>query len=984
MSDLKSGDISHGFKVSAVKSLPEYRGEGVFLEHIITGCKVFHILRDDPENFFSFIFKTPASDNTGAAHILEHSVLSGSRNYPVKDPFLALLKGSMNTFLNAMTYPDKTVYPAASTVEKDYFNLLRVYGDSVFFPLLKEEILLQEGHRLEPGDDGLSIAGVVYSEMQGAYSSHDTIVNEWSYRHLFPDTPYNYDSGGEPLEIPKLTYDEFVNFHKKYYHPSNCRIFLHGDIPTERQLKVLDEEFLAGFLRGKEVDDIPSPEPWYEPRAFFMTSPMGEGEESKGTITINWKTISITRPEKLLAMEILSEMLLGNVGAPLYKALVESDLGEDVSPSSGLDTEIRESVFSLGLRGCGEKEKVDFESLVEATLKRLSLEGIPEDVVNGALHQVEFRNREIRGGIPFGLRLMDKSLRGWLHGSDPWETMCFSSSMEALKKLIEEDERFFEKLLIEQFIENPHRTTLVVTPDARHNAEIEESQKRFLEEIENGMTDSAKEELLDKKRRFDRFQSDSDSSENQSRIPTLHRSDLPHDISLINTSLECIDDIPFYFHDLYTHGIVYIDFAFDIRGLDKETSSYLPLFSRLISSSGLPGLSYDQVARQLSLLSGGMFTFLESSPVIGRPGENREYMFFRLKVLEKDLVPAMDMVEKMFLQGEISNESRIRDLLLESRNDYKSSILPMGHSLSALRAASRISPILTREEAWRGIDQYIFLDRKASCLGTSGVVAEIGATLERIRKEILCRNKLLVNITGSSGILDSARERLHAFASELIPVGRINLDPSVDASWKTDLRDEALIVPSAVGFTARIMPGSMAGMASHSYELLLGHYMKTTLLWEEIRMKGGAYGVSASANGAEGLFSFTSYRDPEPDRSLQVYREVLKQMADMAFSGDELEQAVIGVVGKDTRPLSPGEKSMMGFRRDLYGVTDPIRRQNRENILNANPGDIQKAAFSLLEKWDEGITVFLSGEEMAGKIEKSVSGNIFQRTELPL
>ncbi|MBI9104430.1 MAG: insulinase family protein [Spirochaetales bacterium] len=983
MSTLKVGDSLHDFTVKSIIPLEEYRGEGIFLEHNKTGCQVYHLLRDDPENLFAFIFKTPAFDNTGAAHILEHSVLSGSNRFPVKDPFLSLMKGSMNTFLNAMTYPDKTVYPAASTVKKDYFNLMRVYGDAVFFPLLKEEIFLQEGHRLEPVEGGYSVAGVVYNEMQGAYSSHDTIVNEWSYRHLFPDTPYNFDSGGEPLEIPRLTYQGFKDFHKKYYHPSNCRIFLYGDIPTEEQLDVIGDEFLRGFERGEMIGDIPSPVEWDSPRSFFMTSALGEDGDSKSTFTMNWKTSSVTRPEDILSMEVLSEMLLGNVGAPLYKALVESNLGEDVSPSSGLDTEIKESVFSLGLRGCNKGDRAAFEELVESILSDLVENGIPAEVVKGALHQVEFRNREIRGGIPFGLRLMDKSLRGWLHGMAPWETMCFADSLGKLKTRLAEDPRFFEKLLKKQFLDNQHRSTLVVTPDKGHEKESEKIFDNMIEELTATLDDAGKEALVKKKEDFDLFQDEEDPPEVQNLIPTLHRGDLPHDISLVNTSLEDVEGVPFYFHDLYTHGIVYIDFAFDIRGFDKETSLFFPLFSRLISSSALPGMSYDQVALQLSLLSGGLYTFLESSPVIGRPGEEREYLFFRLKVLEKDLGPAMDLVERMFLESDISDETRIKDLLFEHRNDFKSSLLPMGHSLSALRGASKISNILSREEAWRGIDQYLFLNRTTGLLGKEGEAGKIGELLEGIRRKAFCRENLLVNITGSSSILPAARERVRDFAEMLKSCPQEEVLPETGKSWGVNKRSEGLIFPSAVGFTARVMPAAMAGSHDHSCELLLGHYMKTTLLWEEIRMKGGAYGASSSANGAEGLFSFTSYRDPKPDRSLDMFKEVLQVMVNKPITADELDKAVIGVVGKDTRPLSPGEKSMMGFRRDLYGVTDAIRRKNRENILGITSEDLSKAAAKLLEKWDEGVTVFLAGEEMAEKIEKNLDGFTYQRLELP-
>ena len=997
MPDLKTGELLHGFLIESITPLKEYRGTGIYLKHIKTGCEVFHLLREDPENLFAFVFKTPAVDNTGVAHIMEHSVLSGSERYPVKDPFLALMKGSMNTFLNAMTYPDKTVYPASSTVEKDYFNIMRVYGDAVFFPLLKEEVFLQEGRRFEPDPEsgGYKLDGVVYNEMQGAYSSHDTIVNEWSYRHLFPGSPYYYDSGGEPLEIPRLTYQEFIDYHKKYYHPSNCRIFLYGDINTGKQLQILNDEFLDRFEAGEKIGQVPLTSHWDEPKRFFMTSSMADdpegidhgdgdrdGGSGKSTITINWKTSSITRPEDILSMEILSEMLLGNMGSPLYKILTESDIGEDVAPSSGLDTEIRESVFSVGIRGAEPDSADSFENLVMSTLRQLADEGIPEDVLRGALHQVEFRNREIRGGIPFGLRLMDKSLRGWLHDSLPWETMNFAENMEKIKKHVDENPGYFNDLIRKQFIDNNHRTTLVVTPSAEHDAGINKALEGLVSELTGNNGSKLSEELVEKSGIFHTYQEEQDPPEVQDLIPTLHRKDLPRDISLIDTSINKVDGIPFYFHDLYTHGIIYIDLAFDVRGFDRTTSSYLPMFTRLVTSSGLPGLTYDQVARQLSMVSGGIYTFLESSPVIGTD-EEREYIFFRLKVLERDLEPAFELLENMLLNSLISDPARIRDLLFEHRNDFKSSILPMGHSLSALRGASKIARGLTREEAWRGIEQYFFLDSLIKQMKNSGGNGEnIGRVMENIRKRIFTRDRLLINITGPESALAPVRNRMSLFASRL-PEG-IKTDLVSDPrEWEVEKFNEGLIFPAAVGFSARLMPAALAGTFAHSCELLLGHYLKTNLLWERIRMKGGAYGVSSSANGAEGLFSFTSYRDPNPGRSLEEFRNSLTWMAENEVSVQALEKTVIGVVGKDARPLSPGEKSMMGFRRDLYGVTDAIRRKNRENLLKITPGDLKKAAADLLANWDRGVSVYLAGDEMAGKIEGAEGSPEYRRTELP-
>jgi Zn-dependent M16 (insulinase) family peptidase len=471
MQTLKPGDKMHGFTLVSVSNQEEYKGKGYTFKHDKTGLELFHLHNDDTENLFSFSFKTPASDNTGVAHILEHSVLSGSRKYPVKDPFMALMKGSMNTFLNAMTYPEKTIYPAASPVKKDYFNMMSVYADAVFFPLLKKEVFQQEGHRLEFDENGdLKIVGIVFNEMKGAYSDHDSIVGEWCYRSLLPDTQYFYDSGGEPEAIPDLSYDQFKEYHENYYHPSNCRVFLYGNIPSKKQLQFLEENFLNAF-ESKLVDtEIREQKRWDNPLSMELTSPLTENEnpDGKTTIAVNWLMNDIGNPLDLLSLEVLSEILLANSGSPLYKAIVDSGLGEDLSPVSGLETDVRELIFTVGIRGTNPDKKDDFEKLINNKFTELVQQGILPDIVKGALKRVEFRNREIKGGSSFGLRLMGKSLRGWLHGYIPETTLEFTRWMEKLKLSVAEDSRYFEKIIEKLFLNNNHRATIVVRPDSRH------------------------------------------------------------------------------------------------------------------------------------------------------------------------------------------------------------------------------------------------------------------------------------------------------------------------------------------------------------------------------------------------------------------------------------------------------------------------------------------------------------------------------------
>ena len=580
----REGEIVAGFRVKRTREVPEYKSRGILLEHQVTGCQVYHLVNEEPENLFAYVFKTPPRDSKGTSHIIEHSVLSGSRRFPIKDPFVALMKGSMNTFLNAMTYPDKTVYPASSTVEKDFFNLLEVYTDAVFFPLLRREIFHQEGRRVElDANLNPSIEGVVYNEMKGNYSNHESIVGEWSYRLLFPESVYRFDSGGEPSAIRDLGYDEFVEFHRQWYHPSNCKIFLYGNIDTAKILGFIEEHALSEFSK-LEVDASITHQPrWSAPISMDRTSPLAEGDSpvGKASITLNWLTIMIDDPYSVLALEVLDEILLGNPGAPMHKLIVESGLGEDLSPVSGIDTNTMEVVFSFGIRGSDSEKKDSFEKLVLDELERLTVDGIPRDVIEGALRRVEFRNREIKGGVPFGLRLMGKSLRGWLHDSEPESTLEFEPWMEKLKKDAEY-EGYFEKLIRTSFLENVHRATVIVTPSENHAKEELEEFSAWAESTKKGLTEENVKEIQEDLKGWSHFQETPDKPEDLDRVPCLSIEDAPRKVEGIDTKELEIKQVQTYTLDQFTNGIVYIDISFDIVDLETKLLKVLPLLARCV------------------------------------------------------------------------------------------------------------------------------------------------------------------------------------------------------------------------------------------------------------------------------------------------------------------------------------------------------------------------------------------------------------------
>ncbi|MFW5685512.1 MAG: insulinase family protein, partial [Spirochaetota bacterium] len=654
---------THGFELIDEGALPEYRGRGLWFRHEETGAEVYHVLNDDRENLFGFAFKTLPPDSTGVAHILEHTVLCGSRHYPVKDPFILLVKGSLNTFLNAMTYPDKTIYPASSTVEQDLFNMMQVYGDAVFFPLLDPAFFRQEGHRLLVRDDGaLDITGIVYNEMKGNYANHDSVAAGWAHRVLLPDTPYGYDSGGDPEAIPDLSYEDFLGFHRTYYHPSNSRIFLYGDVPSDHYLDFLNKHFLSHFERLDVDFNVPAQPRWAAPRDQIVTCPT-DGDDGPTSITMSWLLDPVSDPDRVMSYELLSSILLGTSAGPLRKRLIESGLGDDLSAPTGIETDLKEMVFAVGLRGTNAEKKDEIEHLVLETLGDLADKGIDREIVEAAFRRVEFRNREIKGGAPMGLRLMTKALRGWLHGTRPDATMRFLRPFDALRGKAVPGSRYFEELIRTSLLENHHRATVTVLPDAEQRDREHAAVAARLQRIEAGLTESDRERLLREQSELEARQAEPDSPEAVSAIPFLKVGDLPKELEVIPTTEDSIgDDIPIYLHDVYSNGVVYVDLAFDLAGLDPELLPYVPLYVDTVGEIGLPGRSYDEVATEIGLKMGGLSSFCEAGIPLHEVRHADRRLFFRMKALESALEEAVELLRSLMLEAPFDDTDRLNDL----------------------------------------------------------------------------------------------------------------------------------------------------------------------------------------------------------------------------------------------------------------------------------------------------------------------------------
>jgi Zn-dependent M16 (insulinase) family peptidase len=963
------------FRILRTWEMDEYRSRVTHCLHEKSGCELLHMGNEDPENLFSFNFRTPPPDNSGLTHILEHSVLGGSRRFPLKDPFVLLLKSSLNTFLNAMTFPDRTLYPASSTVEKDFYNLMEVYGDAVFFPLLKREVFMQEGHHLEfldPGDEqsGLKHVGVVYNEMRGAFSSPETLVADWSVRSLFPDTPYGLESGGDPRHIPSLGYDSFRAYHRRYYHPSNCRIFIYGNIPLRHHLRFLNEKFLSGFSRADSDSALPLQPRWQQPRILAKSFPAAEAEgKQRATVTVNWLTAPVTDPRLLLALEVLGEVLVGNAGAPLQRALVESGLGEDISPASGLDSELKEAVFTVGLRGTADRHSGEIEGLVLSTLKKLRDRGLQERLVEGAVQRILFRNRELRrGGRPYALRLLRRTLRGWIHDSEPTATLAFRPVMEVFRRELAEKPAYLADVIDSQLLANPHRTRVLIAPDAGQAAREDAERRSALESLSRSLSSHQREEIRLDNRALREFQQRPDNGSN--KVPSLRLADLPGRVQTIpnRPAMPAPGPREAYAHELFSAGVIYLDLAIDVSGIPAELSRLLPLFGRAVCGSGLPGVPYTRVAGDLALVTGGFRSGLSAHTALC--GETRQFLFFRVKMLEEKLPAAVELVWDLLLRADLGDVDRLRIILAELKNDLKSSLIPAGHHYAVLRAGSRLSAALAVEESWKGVSQLLALEELSA--SEQGQPAALTARLEELRQKIVTSSRMVVNMTGEGSALAAIEQLLTPRIAALDVGQRTPEAAALPAREPGGPAAEALLTEAGVGYVAHSFRGSRYGSPENAADGVLSHLLSTGYLWEHVRQAGGAYSAFASPDGLESLFTLASYRDPHIGPTLKAFRSALAHAAADGIDAHEAEQAVIGTVGKEIAPLDPGEKGIVSLRRNLYGITDELRQQHREALLRVGRAELARRAEALLETFDRGVTVVLTGKSELPRAKEAV------------
>ncbi|MDR2509224.1 MAG: insulinase family protein [Spirochaetaceae bacterium] len=972
--DCRAGEQAAGFEILEIADLPEFEAAGIYARHIATGAEVFHLFNGDSENTFAFAFATSPEDSTGVAHILEHSVLCGSKNYPLKDPFIVLAQGSLQTYLNAWTFPDKTVYPASSVNEADYFNLMAVYGDAVFRPKLEEWTFMQEGHRIyfDKKTGKPEITGVVYNEMKGAYSALDEYAQHSAFSSVLGGTIYAFDSGGEPQSISGLRYEDFLAFHRKAYTPANCRVFLCGNIPVKKQLEFLDKHFFSSLAKGSRASPVALAARWNAPRRLVVPAP--EGADNKKTVFISWLCgKNDTRAhESDLALAVLTEALLGHDGSPLMRALVESPLGEDLATVTGLDSELREPVWSAGLRGV-ERGTADeeIEALLLGELRRLRSEGIPRSEIEAALLSLEFSNREIRrSGGPWPLTLMRLSLRGWLHGAKPWETMLFREPFSRVKEEIGRTRRYLEGLLEKELLDNPHRALVTVRPEPGFLEAREKEREEALLAAVKEMSVEERAALEAKNAALERVQSEPDSPAALAAIPHISIANLDGGVELIPRASREAGGIPVLSCKLWTNGISYSTLAFPADILSESDFLYLPLFCHCVTSLGIPGMNYAEVSSLLARTVGDISASPYSSPIAPavKTGSataagnfdirGRDWVFIRMKCLDKNIESALELVSRVISEADFSDERRLRDLIIEMKNDIETSLAPNGNYYAALRCAAIASAARAKTEALGGITQIRFVRKIAA-----RPVAETACALERIKRRIFSASGLIVHITGAE-----EEAHLRAVEKHLSRFGPPAPAPSGGEGnfFERPVQNEVFFSPSLqVGFAASNFIPRHFDDARSIYETALAHHLSTGALWETIRMAGGAYGARISADALANCWTFSTYRDPSPAASLEIARSTLEKAARASIDKDALEKIIIGVYAKIKHPQTAAQKGVDDFARFLIGVDDKTREARLKALLASRADDISSAAEGLLRRNPSPPSVIITSERAA-------------------
>lgn len=966
---------AHGFELIHEEVIAELNTKASLYRHLKTGAQLLSLENDDENKAFGITFRTPPEDSTGLPHIMEHSVLGGSRKYRVKEPFIELSKGSFKTFLNAFTASDFTTYPVATTNTKELYNLVDVYLDAVFHPLITPHHLAQEGwhYELNGPEEPLIYKGVVFNEMKGAYSSPEGVLYKATKEELFPDNIYRHDSGGDPTVMPNLTYEQFRAFHETYYHPSNARIFFYGDDDPEKRLALLDE-YLNEFEAAPVSSDVDLHDPFATPRRVTRPYAVTDDGEQKAYVAVNWALPEIVDPALGMALSVMSYAIMSTSASPLRKALVDSGLGMDTI-GSGLSSAMRQPTFSAGLKGV-EREQVDqVEPLVLATLTRLADEGVDPEMIEAALNTIEFTLRENNtGSFPRGLSLMVRALRNWIYDHDPLEPLKFEAPLTAVKEELGANPAYLQSLIRQYLLDNPHRLTLVLAPDPALQNRLESEEKAKLAALKDRLNEAQLQEIIAQTQTLKALQEKPDDPAALAAIPRLTLADLERENKLIPLAESEQGGAKILAHDLFTNGIIYLDVGLNLHTLPADLLPYVGLYGRALTEIGTTGQDFVRLQQRIGRKTGGLYA---SRHIASKRDDDEAaaWLFLRGKATLDQAADLLAILRDVLLTIELDNRDRLRQMVHESIARLEAGLVPGGHGVANGRLQATFSESGWAAEQTSGIAYLFFLRQLAQAIESdwAGVLQK----LETVRQTLVSRHNLLCNITLDADNWAHFQPQLAAFIAGL---------PDTAVAHQTWSRpDEAaaegLTIPAQVNYVAQGANLYALGYELHGSIAVINNYLRTTYLWEKIRVQGGAYGAMVSFSHNTGIYSLISYRDPNLLQTLTHYAGTADFLR-RPVPQDELTKSIIGAISSMDAYQLPDAKGYTSLTRYLSHISDEYRQQLREEVLATTEAHFKALAEALAGLPDHGRVVVLGAAEAINQANTARGGNWLRVTKV--
>ncbi|MDC0336085.1 insulinase family protein [Pseudodesulfovibrio sp.] len=935
--------MSHGFTKIKELEIAEMASVAHLYRHDKTGARVLSIVNDDENKVFGISFRTPPEDSTGVAHILEHSVLCGSDKYPIKEPFVELLKGSLQTFLNALTFPDKTCYPVASANTQDFYNLIDVYLDAVFHPRLTPNTLKQEGwhYEMESMEKPMTYKGVVFNEMKGAYSSPDSLLYEHSQQSLFPDTTYGIDSGGDPAVIPDLTFKQFMKFHEDHYHPSNGYAYFYGDDDPEKRLEILD----AVFSQYEPIDvvgtRVPLQERFSEAKSVREPYPASD-RIAKGMFTVNWLLAETADANLNLALHVLEHILIGLPSSPLKKALMDSGLGDDLA-GVGLEADMRQMFFSIGLKGIHPSNAIKAESVIFHTIKELVENGIDQGDIDAAINSVEFSLRENNtGSYPRGLSLMFQALSTWIYDDDDTEgdpllLLPFEAPLSNIKGWIANGEKIFEELLARLLLHNPHRTTVLLEPDHKLSMQLAKREASRLKKAKDALTEEQLKKIMTDAEELNRLQAEPDSEEALNTIPRLSVSDLPTENRIIPSEEMTVGGAPLLFHDLPTNGIAYLDFGFDLSVLPDELLPFVGIFGRVLMESGTAKRDYVGLSQWIAQTSGGIWTQPFALPIRdSRDAASR--LFLRAKATADKAAETTAIIIEILTSATLDNKERISQIVSEARARSEQRMVPSGHMVVATRLRARTHVAHAMEEAMSGLSNLHFLRTLEKQIEED--YRSVAKALEQIRGLLLSQTGLILNATMDQGMFKAMEPEIASVVSALPEVDA----PAAARSFLSLPKREGLSIPAQVNYVGKGVNVAEHGFTFTGAAQVVNKLIRTGYLWEKVRVQGGAYGAFCIMDRMAGALAFVSYRDPNVEATIEAFDATADYLETVSLPNDELEKSIIGAIGEIDSYQLPDAKGYTALIRHLTNQDDAFLQTIRDEALATTEKDFRDFA----------------------------------------